>query len=471
MTTQIHTKKIGTLTLAFMVLAMAAPVGVAVALLPLVIAYGNGVGAPGMFLVVAGILLIFTVGFSAMSRAISARGAFLAYIGAGLGKRAGTAAGFVALGSYTILMVYVTAQVGYFFRNFLLGFGIDVNWVVLALAVFVVVATLGIVGTRESAIVTAVLLTAEILILLVVNVGVLITAGPSAYPWESFSIGTIFSGSPGFALALVFLAFIGYEATAVFRDHVKDPKRTVGRATVLAVVLIGILYAFTAWSVIAGVGTSAVVALAQGPDAGTLLIDVAATHSGVWSSLILQVVFLTSVLATMIGCFNTASHYLSNVASVLGAKRLGARHPRRHTPVNAAIVISAITVLAIGGTAVMGLDPYAQVSALLGALGAVGVIALQVACAAAIFVYFRRTHDSRVWTTIVSPVIAFLALSISLTFVLINYSAISGASVSLAEWSPVIFAILAIVGWAVGGKSVHPHSLPELGDLASSGAA
>ena len=42
--------------------------------------------------------------------------------------------------------------------------------------------------------------------------------------------------------------------------------------------------------------------------------------------------------------------------------------------------------------------------------GTLSVIVLQVLAALSIIVYFRRTHDARLWSTFVAPGIGFLGL-------------------------------------------------------------
>lgn len=75
---------------------------------------GNGSAAAFDFLIIAVLLLLFSVGFTAMSTHITNAGAFYAYISMGLGKRFGTAAGFVAVAAYNLLSVYLVSAGGTF---------------------------------------------------------------------------------------------------------------------------------------------------------------------------------------------------------------------------------------------------------------------------------------------------------------------------------------------------------------------
>src|SRR5918997_6411367 len=84
---QLKRGAIGVVGILFFVLSAQAPLTGIGGALPLAVALGNGAGAPAAYLVVGLIIVIFAVGFIAMSRHVTAEGAFGAYIGRGLGRR------------------------------------------------------------------------------------------------------------------------------------------------------------------------------------------------------------------------------------------------------------------------------------------------------------------------------------------------------------------------------------------------
>jgi amino acid transporter len=65
----------------------------------------------------------------------------------------------------------------------------------------------------------------------------------------------VVSGSLGTAIMFAIASFIGFEATAVFRDEARDPERTIPRATYLALILIGVFYTLSSWAVVSAWGT------------------------------------------------------------------------------------------------------------------------------------------------------------------------------------------------------------------------
>jgi hypothetical protein len=83
-------------------------------IIPVAIRLGNGAGVPGAFVAAGLILLVFSVGYAAMSRHVVNAGAFYAYLAQGLGRSFGVGGALVAIVSYTTMQVGVYALFGFF---------------------------------------------------------------------------------------------------------------------------------------------------------------------------------------------------------------------------------------------------------------------------------------------------------------------------------------------------------------------
>jgi amino acid transporter len=70
------------------------------------------VGLPAAYLVMTVILLIWTVGYTALSRQVVAAGALYAYIARGLGPTAGITAAAIALVAYPLMHLGLLAGLG-----------------------------------------------------------------------------------------------------------------------------------------------------------------------------------------------------------------------------------------------------------------------------------------------------------------------------------------------------------------------
>lgn len=98
---------LGAPSIAFMVIAAAAPLTVMAGVAPLALAIG-GVGAPVAYLAAGISFAVFAVAFMAMTRATGGKGAFYSYITLGLGRVTGLASGFLAVVSYNALQIGVS---------------------------------------------------------------------------------------------------------------------------------------------------------------------------------------------------------------------------------------------------------------------------------------------------------------------------------------------------------------------------
>ncbi|MFC0198780.1 hypothetical protein [Paracoccus rhizosphaerae] len=75
---------IGTTHIVFFVIAAVAPLASVVEGSPTAFAFGNGAGVPGVYLLAGLLYLIFSVGFTAVSRTAGSFGGFYTYIAKGL---------------------------------------------------------------------------------------------------------------------------------------------------------------------------------------------------------------------------------------------------------------------------------------------------------------------------------------------------------------------------------------------------
>ena len=69
---------------------------------PFAAGFGNGIYVPAAFLLATIVLTIFSVGYAAMARKVSAVGGFYSFISQGLGREAGMSAGLASLASYSV---------------------------------------------------------------------------------------------------------------------------------------------------------------------------------------------------------------------------------------------------------------------------------------------------------------------------------------------------------------------------------
>ncbi len=140
------------------------------------------------------------------------------------------------------------------------------------------------------------------------------------------------TGSPGIGLMFAIAAFIGFEATAIFRDEAKDPARTIPRATYVAVIGIGVFYTLASWALVMAWGPSGVVAQAA-ENPGAMILITTATYVGPIGEIIMNVLLITSMFACVLSFHNVITRYQHSMSNA-GAlpDRLGAVLPKYFAP-------------------------------------------------------------------------------------------------------------------------------------------
>ncbi|HWE89134.1 MAG TPA: amino acid permease [Pseudonocardiaceae bacterium] len=414
--------KRGTLTTArvvFLVIAAAAPLAAMVGNVPLALVYGNGAGLPAAFLLATVVLLCFSVGYAAMSRHVVNTGAFYTYVARGLGRPPALGAAYLAVLSYTCLTIGLAGAFGYFVQLVLHTEGVRLAWEWPAAVAVVVVGLLGYRSVDLSAKVLGTLMVAEFAILAVFDVGVVAHKGTAALPATSFSPHTALAGSLGVGMMFALTSFIGFESAALYGEETKDPRRSVPRATYLAVASIGIFYLLTVWVTVGAVGAGNVRAAASG-QLGNLLFNQATVYVGQTLSDLMAVFLCTSVLASMLAVHNAASRYLF----ALGRERvvprvLGRYHPRHLSPHLGSLTVSVLTTVVVVLFAVAGLDPYLTLATSMIGLATLGIIALQAMAAVAVVVYFARRRTEP-WA-VAGAVVGAVGLTTALVLVVSHF--------------------------------------------------
>ena len=127
-TNQLKKNSLGVASISFLVVSAAAPLTGAGGGIPPSMLFGNGAGIAGSFAIVTVILLLFSVGYVAMSRHIRNAGAFYAFTAQGLGGRMGGAAAMVAILSYNAMQVGLLGLFGAVASGTYSQWGIVLEW-------------------------------------------------------------------------------------------------------------------------------------------------------------------------------------------------------------------------------------------------------------------------------------------------------------------------------------------------------
>lgn len=481
-------RTLGVPAITLMIIAASAPLTVVAGGVTTSFAVTESLGVPLGFLLIAVILAVFAVGYTAMGRHITNAGAFYAYIAQGISRPLGVGASLVALVSYNAMQVGIYGLFGFQLSMFLEAkFGFSSPWWAWILICIAVVGVLGVNRVDVSAKVLGVLVGLEFLVVIVFDV-ISFAVAPEGVSTAALNPTTLFGPALGIILVFGVAAFMGFEGAAIYGEEAKDPKRTVPRATYAAIAIIGVFYAFSAWAFSVGIGPSSIIQASQesGPD---LMFVFMTEQSGVIFSDIMTLLFLTSLFASLQSFHNAVARYFFSLGREGVLPGWFARTSRVGAPWAGSVaqtVIAVVVVIAFilggevfGGAEALGdsafLFPVLTMFTWLTNTGAMGLVLLMAITAAAVIGYFARNRRGlSVWVTVVAPAVSGLALLWVFIMILQNFPLMLGQTEPDATTFvlPGVVFVAAIVGivWALIMRSRAPKLYAQIGHGTEPGA-
>ncbi|WP_321890102.1 MULTISPECIES: APC family permease [Paraburkholderia] len=443
---KLKASSLGIADIVFFVVAAAAPLGATLGAGPAVFSMG-GNAAPGLYLIASFILLLFAVGFAAMSRYVVSAGGFAELIGRGLGKRAGNAAAGIALLAYVCMLIGIYAQFAAFGADTIKSFtGLALDWRLLA---FVAVAMTGVFGYMDinlSAKVLGVLMILEVLILVLFDGAVLVKTGGHVNALQVFSVSTFKSSGMGTALMFAFSCFVGFESTTIYGEEARNPQRTIPWATYIAIGLIGVFYTLTMWCLaLAYAGQDVQHEASANPI--TFVFTANTRFVGEWSTQAMQVLVITSLFAVLLSFHNALCRYFFALARArfLPAS-LSKIHEHHGSPHVASVTLTVSCAVVLAAFMFAKADPVQVIYMWMVALGTLGVLVLQTLGAAGVVAYFARAGRRELWQGFIAPILGGAGLLGVVIIAVTNFDALSGATDGLSTRLPWLVLIAALAG-------------------------
>lgn len=441
--TSLHHGRLGVLGIVFFVVAAAAPLVGMTGAVPVAIAAGNGAAAPGAYVAVGIILLLFSVGYAAMASKVTNTGAFFAFVGRGLGIIPGVGSAFTSLVAYLAVQLAIFG----FFGGIVSGemndkFGLDLPWYVWTLIAWALVTGLSLLSVDIGAKLLGVLMSLELLSLIWVSFAVLFSSdkpegvdlGASFLPQNIFSGGL--ASTAGIALAFAFASYIGFEATAIYGEESRDPHRTVPRATYLAVIIITVIFGFTAFAIVTGLGASSVVdrtvelTTVDGTplaNPAAVLFAVAEKYVGTWIVDVMSWLVISSLFAGLLAFQNSAARYFFAMGRSGVLPRALDRVNGRGAPWTAALTTSAISLVVIVIFWVGNLDPVVNLFFWFSGLAVLAIVFVEILVSLAVIAFFSRHRgEASVWASVIAPLLSILGLTVGLWLLASRFGLLAG---------------------------------------------
>ena len=207
-----------------------------------------GRAAPLAFVLAALLVLLVSVGFVRLSAEFASAGSVYAFVGGSIGPRAGAFTGAVMLGTYLVFPWVSVAGVTLFGTELLRLAGLHVDWVVVALAGWLVVGGLAAGGLRPA--VRALIALEAVAVLVILGLMAVVVRAWRREPRRMGSGSTPGcsccppgcrpgpSCSPGRRV----LAFCGFESAGSLGEEARRPRSAVPRAMLVAIGVGAVFY-------------------------------------------------------------------------------------------------------------------------------------------------------------------------------------------------------------------------------------
>lgn len=468
-------RRIGTLSLVLMIVAASAPLTVVAGGVTSNFGVTGSLGIPLSFLVLGLVLVLFSVGYTAMSTRVTSAGAFYSYVARGLGRIPGIGAAWVALVCYNAMQIGIYGMFGFATADLVLSLtGAQTAWWIWALVGWAIVGVLGVNAVDLSAKVLGILVALEFLVVLVFDLFAVADA-PEGVSGTGFGLGDLFGPGVGAVLAFSVAAFMGFESGSIYADEVRNPRRTVRRATYIAVIVIAVFYAFSAWTMIVGVGAGPLLENAEAEGPG-VVFGLLGSHLPKIAVDVAQLLFVTSLVAALVSFHNVVSRYLRSLSRDRTLPRfLSFSAGTGKAPVAGSFTQSALALVVLIVFAVVGsgaadpvMFPVVTLFTWLTNMGALGLVALMALTSFAAFGYLRSLRgEVGVFTRVIGPWVAGIALVGLTVLIIANFSVLVDAeSDSVLNWLlPAIVVVPGIIGaiWAAWLRSARPQVYAGIG--------
>jgi amino acid transporter len=412
-------------------------------------------------------LLMFSAGYVAMSRHVKNAGAFYAFAAQGLGGHVGGAAALIAMLSYNAMQIGLMGLFGAAAAGTFSQFGIDLPWYYWSYGAIVVIAVLGYRQVDLSAKVLMLLVFFEFAIVVLLDLVILGKGGAAGLNFAPFAPSNIFSGTWSIGVLYSFAGFIGFEATTIYSEEARDPHITVPKATFLSVLAIGIFYSVTSWLMVMGIGTENLMPTLSSMDPTTFLFLLGGTYLGDTLTMIMGILFVTSVFAALLAFHNAIARYIfvTGREGILPAS-VGFTHAKHMSPHKGSVIQTILALIFVTLFVVKGLDPVLALFSWLSQLGTLGVLGLMSLTSFSVIGFFAKdAMGETAISTKILPVISGVIMAVLFVKIFMDFGALTGAEGSLSWMLPSLVLVAGVVGILLAAKlkSSDPAKFADLG--------
>ena len=453
------------------------PVFSAAFLIPLIAGFGasgKGAGIATPFAVIVAAIGVLALGWivAQYAKRIHAAGSLYDYVSNGLGKTVGAASGWLYYGGTIILTTGLGVLLGGYVHDSLLpAWEIDLDlpiWLwdtIFALGLFAVLYF----GVQISTRVQLTLALISIAVVLIFFVTVIADLGGDNDIAKAFDPTPQPFGFSGILFGVLYgvLIFVGFETAANLAEETAEPKRSIPRAVLGAVVIVSAFYLIASYAEVAGFGFDLDVILS--PEvAGAPLFALGAPGSPSGSEFWLKVLLLVVLLDMLAVYVGAAVASTRGVFALARDRRLPAPlasvSKRYGTPLGAILLLIAVQavliVVAEANDTLLALPELPHYFSVFVWCATFGGFALLVVYFLMSIGAFRGVGEDRATAGLI--VAALVGIAITAAAIFGSFYKVTSPTL-LAPWSAVIWFAIGLVYMAlVKGREPASDALADL---------
>lgn len=306
-----------------------------------------GIASPLAYGIAFLIVMLLGVCLAQLALHLPSAGGYYTYVSQSLNPRAGFLVGWMFFLYEPFTAAINLAYLGFLIESVLRLEGhVQCPWYVIYVSCALLITWLIYRGIEISAAFVMWMTIIEIIITLGLGVSSLLHPGDGHVHLEDFVALRNFQNK-GLYLAIVLsiFTFTGFEAICPLAEETKDPKKTIPRAILISITMMGALFVFTAFAVLTGWGNSQVASFATSPENPVILLA-KRLWGGAWILVLLAVT--NSILGAAIAGTNAAVRVFYAMGRAGSMPVILARvHPRFRTP-TVAIMVQTFITLTVG---------------------------------------------------------------------------------------------------------------------------
>lgn len=403
-----------------------------------------GAAIPLCYVLAFVVSLLVANQFCQLAAELPTSGSWYTFVAQGLGPRWGFIAGWLTLISYGLIPASAFIIAGFNLHDLVFRwFGLDISWVIWFILTTAGVFTLCYFGIRSSLQMDLVFLVFEVGVCLLLAFTVLSQLGSNGQltlapfnPGEMPKDANLFLG-----VILAILSFTGFEAAATLGEETKTPRRTIPRAVLSSVLLVGLFYILMSYVAIVGYGIQDIAKFAQ--DAAPFA-TIARRYWGGFFVFLVDAAGIISLYAVAVAAANGGARIVYAISREgLFPRWLAQIHRLYRTPTNAITVLCGITlVVGIGlGTWLTPVPAFG----LLGTIGALTALLIYGLVSLACFRYFWvKRRDRFHWLRSgILPLISVVVIG------LVGFGTIYPAGPPPLSWAPFVVTVWIVLGIGV----------------------